>query len=172
MPPPNENLLAILEIVEVGIGSILANVRAILSESPPEPPAPPSETLEGQYFNNLDLYGEPVLMRNDGPFPSGKTLDFEWGSGSPGPGINVNSFSVCWTGFRTFESGRYTFHVVADDGVRLYIGGQLVIDQWHDQAPRQWEANVNVAAGPHQVRMEYYERTGGATCIFWYQKVS
>jgi PKD repeat protein len=62
----------------------------------------------------------------------------------------------------SFPAGTYRFHVRVDDGVRLWVDGNLVVDQWHDGAPTTYSADVNLADGVHSLRMEYYERIGGA----------
>jgi hypothetical protein len=63
---------------------------------------------------------------------------------------------------QSFAAGSYTFTATADDGIRVYLDGALVIDQWRDQSPTTYTATRQVTAGNHQVRMEYYENAGGA----------
>jgi hypothetical protein len=71
--------------------------------------------LQGEYFNNMTLSGVPVLTRID------STVNFNWGSGSPGAGVNANQFSVRWSGqVRIPSNGAYTFYTQSDDGVRLW----------------------------------------------------
>jgi PKD repeat protein len=110
----------------------------------------------GEYYNNPNLSGNPVLVRND------VSIDFDWGTGSPGPGVPVDGFSARWSRSLNFSAGTYRFYALADDGVRLWIDGNLVIDQWHDSSPTTYTADVTLSAGWHTVVMEYYEDTGGA----------
>jgi RHS repeat-associated protein len=63
----------------------------------------------------------------------------------------------------TFAAGRYRFTVVTDDGSRLWVDDQLRIDRWDDQPPATFTVDVDLTAGAHAVRYEYYERGGGAT---------
>ena len=89
----------------------------------------------GAYYNNADLTS-PVLSRND------PAIDFNWGKGSPATGIDPSTFSVRWTGYvKPTYSETYTFYATADDGVRLMVNGQSVIDRWTDRASLPGDAN-------------------------------
>lgn len=116
--------------------------------------------LQGSYFANMTLTGTPAGTRIDGP------VDFDWGVGAPGVGgIGTDGFSVRWTGFVTpTVSGSYTFRTRSDDGVRLYLDGALIIDNWTDHAPTDNDsAPVALNAGQrYAVVMEFYENGGGA----------
>jgi len=120
------------------------------------------ETFRGQYFNNPTLSGTAALVRHD------EVIDFDWGTGSPAPEISSDQFSVRWTGKRSFEAGTYRFHALTDDGVRVWVDGQLTIDQWHDHPPSHYQAKVSLSAGQHDIKVEYYERGGGAVARFWW----
>lgn len=111
----------------------------------------------GEYFNNVNLSGSPVLVRDDA------NVDFTWGNGAPAGGIvNSDNFSVRWTRNINFNAGRYRFSTYTDDGVRLWVNGILVIDQWRDQEATTHSAEVTLPSGSLPVRMEYYDRAGGA----------
>ena len=56
---------------------------------------------------------------------------------------------------------RWRFAVTADDGVRLYIDRQLVLNAWIDQPPTTYRVEVDLPAGSRTGRMEYYENGGG-----------
>ena len=84
-------------------------------------------TWRGEYYDNRKLKGTPVLVRNDG------AIDFDWGAGSPDPAVPVDNFSVRWTRTLGFTAGTYRFLASCDDGVRVYVNGQLVIDAWQKQ---------------------------------------
>jgi hypothetical protein len=82
--------------------------------------------LQGDYFNNADFTGATV-RRNDA------TIDFNWLSGAPVSGIDPGTYSVRWTGeIQPVETGTYTFKTTADEGIRVWINGQLLIDRWSD----------------------------------------
>lgn len=111
----------------------------------------PGAAWLGEYFSNPNLAGTPTLVRVD---PS---INFNWGSGSPDPTIPSDFFSVRWTRTSYYAAGTWNFTTTTDDGVRLYVDGQLVIDQWHPQSATSYTANVTLGAGNHTVQMQYYE---------------
>jgi hypothetical protein len=111
---------------------------------------------KGSYFPVRDLSGLPRFQRDD------QTIDFNWGAGSPRRDIPDDNFSVRWSRRMNFgRSGSYRFRTVSDDGVRLWVDGRLVIDAWRDGYSTD-EAFVELAAGPHDLRLDYYEHLGGA----------
>jgi glucose/arabinose dehydrogenase len=120
-----------------------------------EPVDPVTDWL-GEYFSNATLSGPPTLTRND------TVIDFDWGSGSPHPSIPTNNFSVRWTRTLDLTAGTYTFGTYIDDGVRLYVDGVLVIDQFVVQSAKYWSAEVPLTTGPHTVVLEYFEGVGTA----------
>ncbi|MBM3189950.1 MAG: hypothetical protein FJZ90_14655, partial [Chloroflexi bacterium] len=110
----------------------------------------------GAYYANPDAAGRPVFLRDD------ERLDFDWGEGSPGQGIPVDNFSARWTRTLAFEGGPYRFSASADDGVRLYVDGKLLIDQWREPAAGRHTADVTLSQGMHTIVVEYYDRAGNA----------
>ncbi len=138
-------------------GTAQVSSNLVTSAPPPPPPPPPTITeWQGEYFNNPTLSGAPVLVRNDA------TLNFNWGAGSPSGVVPADNFSVRWTRTLNFAAGTWRFTTTTDDGVRLWIDGTLVLDKWIDQPPTAHSVDVVLTAGNHVVKMEYYERTGGA----------
>jgi hypothetical protein len=131
----------------------------------PVPPTPKPVTItdwRGEYFSNANLAGSP-LVRND------TRIDFAWEFGSPMPGIAVDNFSVRWTRRLPFEGRTYRFYARADDGIRLWIDGQLVLDQWHDSSIQTYVIDHNMTQGQHDVRLEMYEHTGVAAVALWWE---
>jgi len=118
---------------------------------------------QGEYFANSTLSGTPAFTRNDGD-----TIDFNWGVGSPDPSIPVDQFSIRWTRAVTFNDGVYQFSTTSDDGSRVFVDGQLVVNAWQDQNIVTTTANKQMTAGDHQVVVEYYENAGGAMMQFSY----
>ncbi|HET91853.1 MAG TPA: hypothetical protein ENN99_14110 [Chloroflexi bacterium] len=108
------------------------------------------------YFSNPDLSGSPVVSRYD------DAINFDWGTGSPANELPADNFSVRWVRDEWFSGGTYRFEVHSDDGVRLWVDNVLVVDEWRDRQPTPIIVDHPVAAGTHRVRVEYYERTGGA----------
>ena len=115
--------------------------------------------LLGEYYNDR---AAPVLTltRID------PTVDFDWGNGSPGGSVWTDNFLVIWRGsVMAIETGNYLFHTISDDGVRLYVNGQLAINQWVDRGAGAWDVSPQIALTGGQlydIRMEMYENGGGA----------
>jgi glucose/arabinose dehydrogenase/PKD repeat protein len=127
-----------------------------------DPVEPPGWT--GEYWNGMSLEGPPDLVRDDGE------LAFDWGGGSPGPGIGDDRFSARWTRTESLPAGLYRFGGVSDDGVRVFLDGVPIVDRWRDQnAP--FSAERMVLAGSHELRVEYYENEVGAELRFGYERI-
>lgn len=126
--------------------------------------AVPPPGLEGTYFDNINLT-TPVLTRNDAP------IDFDYGTGSPDPLIGPDTFSVRWLGrVKPQYSESYTFYAVTDDGFKLWVNDQLLIDSWIDQAPTERISTpIALLAGvDYSIKIEYYENGGGAVArLLW-----
>ncbi len=131
----------------------------------PRPTVPPA-AWRGEYFANIWLTGDPVLVRND------PEINFSWGPGAPASGLPADNFSVRWTRIATFEEGLYRFRAVVDDGVRIYVDNVLVLDSWQDGSRREVTADRRVTAGSHALRVEYYERGGDAVIQVWWEKLT
>ncbi|GAA3210691.1 hypothetical protein GCM10010532_035020 [Dactylosporangium siamense] len=117
----------------------------------------PSAPFLGEYFNNKELAGPPALTRQD------KKVEFIWADGPPGPGVNADNFSARWSKTQYFAAGRYRFTIASDDGARLFLDDEIVIDQWHDQGTTAYDYVADLAAGPHKVRMEFFDTAVDAT---------
>ena len=114
----------------------------------------------GEYFSNPDLLGQPVLVRND------IQIAFNWGYGSPAPGIPADNFSARWTRQLYFEQGVYRFTVRVDDGARLWIDGTLVLNAWQDNPGSDFVVEQGLSTGWHNLQVDYYEHTGQALIFF------
>jgi hypothetical protein len=98
------------------------------------------------------------------------TVNFDWGSGGPDPSVASDSFSVRWTGqIQAPFSETYTLFTVSDDGVRLWVNGVLVVDNWTDHAPTENSGTIGMTAGQKvDLKMEFYENGGGAVAkLLW-----
>ncbi|MBN1967276.1 MAG: SH3 domain-containing protein [Anaerolineae bacterium] len=124
----------------------------------------PTNSWVGEYFNNPTLSGSPVLVRTD------PAIDFTWTGGAPDPGLPVDRFSVRWTSTQFFDGGHYRFTARSDDGVRVYVDNRLIIDAWYDHTPDPaQQVEVDITAGQHALRVEYYENSGFAVIVFDWQ---
>jgi hypothetical protein len=129
-------------------------------------PVAAQDAWYAEYFANRDLAGGPVLTR----YETG--LHFEWGSGSPGSGVPADGFSARWTHDEWFESGTYRFSYRSDDGLRVWVGNTLVVDDWRDRQAGWSIVDRFISRGTHQVRVEYYEHTGSAILQVAWQRAS
>jgi beta-glucosidase len=118
--------------------------------------------LRGEYFDNQDLAGPPAMVRTDAH------INFHFGDGSFAPGHPVDHFSIRWSGdFIPKTTGDYKFYTNSDDGVRLYLNGQRVINDWqrHEETVNSYTAHLTGGKAYHIV-LEYFEAVGGATVGF------
>jgi hypothetical protein len=138
--------------VSDGSASAVDTVRVTV-----QPPASSDNGLTGQYFNGM-AFNTLVTTRVDA------TINFNWGVGAPATGVAIDNFSVRWTGeVLAPATGTYTFSTVSDDGVRLWIGGQQLVNNWTDHAPTTNTGTISLVAGQrYPVVMEYYEHGDGA----------
>lgn len=125
----------------------------------------------GIYYNNLNLSGKPVFSEVSA------RIDFNWeyegphNSYRPSNNVGVDDFSIRWKANQRFREGHYRFHVIADDGVRLWIGDNLIIDQWRDQALTEWTGDITLDEGLHWIRLEYYEHSEKAMVELWWERM-
>ncbi|MDR3690797.1 MAG: glycoside hydrolase family 31 protein [Fimbriimonas sp.] len=125
--------------------------------------------LRAEYFDNDKLEGEPKLVRTD------DKIDFDWGDRAPADGIPQEHFSARWTGILgpVPTAGEYRITTKNDDGVRVYIDGRLVVDDWKAEDTASNTATVSFEAGStHTFRVEYMQLTGGALCTVGWLKPS
>jgi len=99
------------------------------------------------------------------------TINYDWGDNGPGNGIGSDNFSVRWTGSFPFTAGSYRFTATADDGIRAWVDGVLIIDAWGDQGPTHYQSTVDLSNGDHFVQVEYYQNSGGAVAQFNWQRL-
>ncbi len=113
--------------------------------------------LLGEYFDGMN-FETPVLSRVD------RAVDFDWGNSSPDGRVSDERFSVRWTGTITPRySEDYTFYLNTDNGRRLWIDGELVVDAWVDDWDIEYAGSIRLEAGrKYAIRMEYFEHWGDA----------
>jgi hypothetical protein len=123
-------------------------------------------TWNAGYYANMNLSGDPILARSDA------AIDFDWGSGSPGAAVPSDRFSARWHRTLGFEAGTYRFSASADDGVRIFIDGQLVLNAWVKQKlPNTHQADITLTKGQHAVVVEYFEEGGESAVHVWWTRL-
>lgn len=119
--------------------------------------------LAGDYFTGTTLTTK-VLTRTDA------TVDFQWGTTAPAAGVPADNYSVRWTGQVSPRfSGTTTFYTSSDDGVRLWVNGQQLVNNWTNHGTTENSGSITLTAGQkYDLKLEYYEATGGATArLLW-----
>ncbi len=124
-----------------------------------DPTVGTGDGLTGNYFNGMN-FETPVYSRKDA------TINFDWDGGSPNAAVNADQYSARWTGqVQPKYSGEYTFYVNSDNGRRLWINNQLVIDKWIDDWNIDYSGKITLTAGQkYDIKLEYFENNGGAAC--------
>jgi len=134
---------------------------ALMRIQPPAPPADPTsltqtQGLRGAYFTNQNCTGNGVVRIDP-------TIDFDWQEGAPTNGIGPDHFSIRWEGqIKAPASETFTFLAQADDGVRLWVNNQLLIDKWQASAG-EWSGSIDLEAGKkYSLVMQYFDQNGNA----------
>ncbi|GJM21207.1 MAG: hypothetical protein DHS20C15_11220 [Planctomycetota bacterium] len=112
--------------------------------------------LQGEYFDSTDLV-QLVEVRVD------PEIDFTaWASSPSGTQVTPdNAYSERWTGFVLVdEPGDWTFSTYSNDGVRLWVDGNLIIDDWTQHAAKIDTGTLNMSSGWHSVRLEHFQNGG------------
>jgi hypothetical protein len=132
-------------------------------------PEVPPDHWRGEYFNNVRLSGRPVMVRNNGD----GFLQFDSSVKSPNSECSVNEdgFSVRWSRKVILTGGLYRFTVTGDDGVRFYIDGKRLINQWRNQKRATYSREIQLQAGIHRLVLEYYDQTGEAVARVSWEEV-
>jgi hypothetical protein len=138
----------------------IAFLSALLSSSSF---AKSSVVWRAEYFDNMNLTGTPVAVVDE------SEINHRWRNHGPGHGIGIHYFSVRWTTTAEFGSGTYLFKAYVDDGVRVVVDGQVIIDEWRNQPETLFEREVAMTAGVHTVQVDYYQHIGDATAIVWWE---
>ncbi len=115
----------------------------------------PGDALRGEFYNNKDFSGLAVEKQDC-------TVDINVGSGSPHSAVDADTFSIRWTGkVEPRYSETYTFKTISDDGVRLWIDGEKIIDNWTDHAATANTGTISLEADQkYSIKLEYYENRG------------
>jgi hypothetical protein len=120
----------------------------------------PVGQYRAEYYTNSDLSGAPLFVRCE------NSINNNWGAGGPGNGIGNDNFSVRWTGRFDFATNTYAFIARTDDGIRAWIDGSIILNEWRIQSVRDYRVNRFVTAGQHEIRVEYFEAGMDAIATF------
>jgi hypothetical protein len=120
-----------------------------------------------QYWGNRALWWDSVVRVNEGH----GFLNHQWDLGGPGYNLPEDRFSSRFERTLHFPCGRWRFNVFSDDGVRFWIDGNLILDEWRDQAA-SFSPEVDLGDGDHQLRLEHYENGGSAAIELGWEQLS
>ncbi len=113
--------------------------------------------LRGDYYTGMN-FDRLVLTRTD------PQIDFPWGGNAPDDAVGGSNFSVRWTGDVSAQfTQTYDFYTVTDDGIRLWVNGVLVIDNWTQHGDTEDKGRISLVAGQYcNLVMEYFQAGGGS----------
>ncbi len=133
---------------------------------PKKPSSPsPAAKWRGEYHTGINPEGGPLFVRYD------PAINFHWKDGSPDDRLAPDGFSVHWTRAFTFKGGLYRFRVTADDGVRIWVDEQQVLDAWTIQSETDYTVDVEISPGEHVIAIDYFEESGWATLQFSFTRL-
>jgi beta-glucosidase len=114
--------------------------------------------LLGEYFNNVQLSGQPVLKRRD------NEINFGWTLYGPAPEVNYDFYSVQWKGkIKSPATGKYNLGIEGNDGYRLWLDGKLIIDNWKSQTYSTRLATVDFEKDKdYDIKIDFFESQGYA----------
>lgn len=139
----------------IGLAAVLLLTGRALAQGPVGPQHS-DPVWQASYWNNKLLSGAPVLQRAEA------AIDYDWGRGSPDPAINADRFSARWTRYVDLTPGIYRFTATSDDGIRVWVDNNLIINHWNDHPATTFTADKNITAGHHLITVEFYENEGEA----------
>jgi hypothetical protein len=117
----------------------------------------------GQFYNSTDFTGGVVETE---VYATG--LNFDWDGipedddGAPLPTVTANDFSVRFTSTQTYLAGRFQFQITANDGIRLYIDGVLVLDDFSENDLTTYTIEQDLTEGDHTLSVEFFNADGDA----------
>jgi hypothetical protein len=121
---------------------------------------------KAEFWPNKDFSGSPVLVRND------KQVDFDWDTKAPAVGVPEDYFAARWTRTLNLSAGLYRFSLRANDGVRLYVNGTRLIDEWHSSNGSATYTIELVLSGSTALRLDYYDNTAKALVRLSWERLS
>lgn len=140
------------------------------------PPGHPGDRLCDGTGGLLGEYFSTRFLTNLTAKRVDSMVSFDWGGSIPHPAIAANDFSVCWSGYVTPRySEIYTFSVRTDDGVRLWVNDELLVDEWTDHGSTTYSGTTSttlVAGQKYSIRMEFYEKGGDAVAWLGWESAS
>jgi len=139
------------------------------SSPPPPPVSPPDEEdsfWTAEYFPNEFLSGSPAFTEKI------SSVSFDWAQASPASGIPSDGFSARFSKTVYFTNGTYSFAVTADDGVRVRVNNEVIIDEWRTQSATTFTTTHYLPSGLHRLEVDYYDSNYDAVLSFSYSNAT
>lgn len=135
-------------------GNTTTVTRSITVNNPEQPNCPGVglDRFIGCYYDSHNLDTTPKLVRND------DRIDFNWGTSAPVEGLPNDKFAVRWRGVYALPAGEYEFTMTSDDGVRVFVDGQRVVDQWMPRSAVD-TFRLSLDGGTHLIEVDYFDET-------------
>ena len=143
---------------------LLLSMAVPVAAEGPVNPQHSDPTWEATYWNSVDLSGAAVLQRAEA------NINYNWGDGSPLAGTgSADNFSARWTRYIDVTPGTYSFTITSDDGMRLWVDGELILDAWYEHPALTLTAQKYLGPGHHLIKVEYFEKAGLAVAQLSWQ---
>ncbi|MCM4156909.1 glycoside hydrolase family 3 protein [Gramella sp. AN32] len=119
--------------------------------------------LYAEYYDDKFLEGTPQTRVDN-------EVNFDPVNNPPDPYTNYRHKSMRWTGYITPNvTGAYKIGVNSDDGIRLWLNNELVVDEWHNRGATTNQVEISMEAGKkYAIKLEYFDNGGDAICqLLW-----
>lgn len=147
---------------QAAVSIVVVAATVVAPTAVPPTATPVFANWRGEYFNNTTLSGTPAFVRDD------PEIKFDWGATSPGPGLTNANYSVRWTQSISAPAGTYRFFAKSDDGVRVWVNGIQLFDEWNEGPSATFRSDITLQQGEIlDVRVEYYQGLGLAYVHVW-----
>ncbi len=146
------------------IGALVVAMLGMVFVSGPQTASAQGQTgsnWQAYYWNNQTFSGAPLVSRIDA------AINFNWGPNAPAPGLSVGNFSARWYNTITLPAGTYRFRAGAEDGIRVAINSQIIINLWGPSSTfRVTTADVTLGAGTYNFIVDYMSASSAAGVLF------
>lgn len=117
--------------------------------------------LYAQYYNTMTLSGTPAVTEVD------QNYNDNFNGLAPLAGVDATQWSAKWTGtFTPSVTGTYYFSTTSDDGSRLFVNGQELVNNWQDGYATTNDGSISLAAGQAvPIEIDYYQDGGGSELL-------
>ena len=114
------------------------------------------EPWRAEYYSSETFKGTPKVEYVE-------KIEFDWGKSEPLRGVPVDEFSIRFTTCMTVdEDTKVSFELTSDDGSRLFVNGNQIVDNWGPHGTKSKKGSVDLEAGVHLLEVEYFDRRYGA----------